>query len=59
MEVDVEGRIGAPAEGAFHGCGGGGVLGPFVVDGVGWGLAEEGDVGWGEGAVEDEGLGWG
>lgn len=57
LEVEVEGGIGALAEGCFHRGGGGAVEGPGVVDGVGGGVAEEGDVGGGEGLVEDGGLG--
>lgn len=55
LEVDVEGGVGAAAEGGLHGA----VLDvgcPGVVDGVAGGVQHEGDVGGGVRAVEDAAL---
>ncbi len=55
LEVDVEGGVGAAAEGGLHGA----VLdvgGPAVVDGVAVGVQQEGDVRGGVGGVEDGAL---
>lgn len=55
LEVDVQGVVGALAEGGLHGAVGD-VGGPVVVDGLGEGVQEEGDVGVGVGAFEDGAL---
>ena len=55
LQVDVQGGVGAAAEGGFHG-GAVGVRGPAVLDGVGTAGEGEGDIGGGVGSVEDGDL---